>query len=296
MAVMSYSHTYYPLHTPRWLYGNNWFDGEDSYDTFAADVRVEVNSVAADAPKGSIVTGLSANGWTKGLVPTSYVITMFSNEFNGSGSLNFSVNEFSGGGKGSLVKETTVDFPIDSIKLPTADGTSKSIADIGFISTVQSFDESPMFFMTDPRPFLIPVSVAEFDSNGSPLIDGDDNKAIALFKPNANELNAEDVLNAVPVRKSISELPNVFKYSWTTGTVNISFSVELLKWNETTNGSDGEYVTQSDGCKTVQASPIKNLSASSYGVIPKSLVFNTAGREVMKLFIGEPNGLGLLNL
>ena len=288
---MAYSHTYYPLHTPRWLYGNNWFDGEDSFERFANDIKVEVNSVAADAPKGSIVTGLSATGWTKGLVPTSYVITMFSNEFNGSEDLNFSVNEFSGGGKGSLVKETNVDFPIDSIKLPTADGTSKSIADIGFISTAQSFDdEQPMFFMTNPRPFLIPVSVTELDSDDSPLIDGDDNKAIALFKPTAN------VLNAVPVRKSISGLPNVFKYSWTTGTVNISFNVELLKWNETINDFGGGYKTQSDGCKTVQASPITNLSATSHNMILKSLGSYTTGREVMKLFIGEPNGLGLLNL
>lgn len=292
MAVMAYSHTYYPLHTPRWLYGNNWFDGEDSFEHFANDIKVEVNSVAVDAPKGSIVTGLSATGWTKGLVPTSYVITMFSNEFNGSDSLRFSVNEFSGGGKGSLVKETTVDFPIDSIKLPTADGTSKSIADIGFISTAQSFDEDeqPMFFMTNPRPFIIPVSVSELDSDDSPLIDGDDNKAIALFKPTANALNAS------LSRKSISGLPNVFKYSWTAGTVHISCAVELLKWNETTNDFDGEYVTQSDGCKTVQASPITNLSASSYNMIIKSLASYTAGREVMKLFIGEPNGLGLLNL
>ena len=293
MAVMAYSHTYYPMHTPRWLYGNNWFDGEDSFEKFANDIKVEVNSVAADAPKGSIVTGLSA-GWTKGLVPTSYVITMFSNEFkSGSGSLEFSVSKVSGGSKGSIVHETTVDFPIDSIKLPTADGTSKSIADIGFISAAQSLsfdedgqpDDQPMFFMTNPRPFLIPVSVVEFNSDDEQLTDG--NKAIALFKPGVSALNAS------LSRKSISELPNVFKYSWTAGTIHIPFSVELLTWNETTNDLDKQYTTQSDGCETVQASPITDLPSTNLKV---SSVINSTGREVMKLFIGEPNGLGLLNL
>ena len=300
---MTSSHTYYPL------YQTDSFDASSPFSKFTPDIKVEVNSVAANAPKGSIVTELSDAGWTKGLVPTSYVITMFSNHIPlrvSSAGGNFI---FDGGEKEDLLMPTTFDVPIDSLKLPTADGTSKSIADVGFISSAPSFDTSPMFFMTYPRPFLIPVYVNENDSGNQPQIIKN-NKAILAISPNyfslrgvpvlSHEVNQEFIDKFSPSRKSISELPNVFKYSWTAGTVHIPFNVELLEWDEPTDDPDRRYHIQSDSCKNVEVSPIFNPLASmpSPDDTPfvKSIVLNSAGREVMKLFIGDPNGLGLIDL
>lgn len=305
MAVMSYSHTYYPL------YQTEKFEAGSPFSKFTPDIKVEVNSVAVDAPTGSIEKELSDGGWTKGLVPTSYVITMFSNDLQSVGEHvdgNFS---FSGGDKGQIIGSATLDIPIDSLKLPTADGASKSIADIGFISASTSFDKQPMFFMTYPRTFLIPVSVVEKNAGGSINIISDD-KAIVLIKPAVNSMYNVPVISHeiyqggidkfAPSRKSISELQNVFKYSWTAGTVHIPFHVQLLKWNEATDDVDRLYAIQSDGCEKVEAYPIAATlpifieAAANANVLTKSIVLNSAGREVMKLFIGDPNNLGLINL
>ena len=303
MAVMASSHTYYPL------YQTDKFDTSSPFSKFTPDIKVEVNSVSVNAPKGSIGTELSGLGWTKGLAPTSYVVTMFSNHIPlrvPSAGGNFI---FDGGEKGDLLMPTTLDVPIDSLKLPTADGASKSIADIGFISAAPSFDKQPMFFMTYPRPFLIPVHVVEKDSGNQPQIIKNNN-AILSISPNyfslrdvpvlSHEVNQEFIGKFSPSRKSISELPNVFKFSWTAGTVHIPFYVNLLKWDEPTDDPDRRYRIQSDSCKNVEVRPIFNPLASMPSPddsdFVKSIVLNSAGREVMKLFIGDPNGLGLLDL
>lgn len=300
MAVMAYSHTYYPL------YQTDDFDKNSPFYIFTPDIKVEVNSVAADAPNSSITTELSNFGWTKGLLPTSYVITMFSSNMPGyySSDANFI---FKGNSKGRSVDSIYSSDAIDSLELPTADGTSKSIANIGFISTAQSFNTPPLFFMTYPRPFLIPVSVSEIDSNGHKNSIPND-KAIALITP-AEEVRGDwdivphevplgEPLNFSLSRESINELPNVFRYSWRSGTVYISFRVKLLTWNTlnvTNDDLDGEYVIQSDDCKKVEVKPIAIASAPD-NLIVKSIALNSEGREVMKLFIGDPNGLGLINL
>ena len=303
MSLMSYSHTYYPL------YQTEDFEASSPFYKFTPDIKVEVNSVAVDAPT-SIENELSDGGWTKGLVPTSYVITMLSNHIPNLIPLAGGNFIFNGGEKGDQVEPTTLDVPIDSLKLPTADGTSKSIADIGFISSAPSFDTSPMFFMTYPRPFLIPVRVVEKDSGNQPQII-ETNTAIVSIAPDefslrnvpvlSHEVNRELIYAKFsPSRKSISELPNVFKYSWTAGTAHIPFNVDLLQWNKTTANFDRHYGIQSDSCKNVEVYPIFNLLAGmpspSDNEFVKSIVLNSAGREVMKLFIGDPNGLGLINL
>ena len=303
MAVMASSHTYYPL------YQTDKFDTSSPFSKFTPDIKVEVNSVAADAPKGSIAAEMSDAGWTKGLVPTSYVVTMFSNHIPllaPTAGGNFT---FDGGEKEDLLMPITFDVPIDSLKLPTADGTSKTIADIGFISSAPSFDKSPMFFLTYPRPFLIPVSVVEKDSGNQPQIIKN-NKAILSISPNyfslrdvpvlSREVSQELIAKFSPSRKSISELPNVFKYTWAAGTVHIPFIVDLLEWDETKANFDRHYSIQSDSCKNVEVYPMFNPLASmpspDDSEFVKSIVLNSAGREVMKLFIGDPNKLGLIDL
>ena len=300
MAVMASSHTYYPL------YQTDKFDASSPFSKFTPDIKVEVNSIVADAPKGSIVTELSDAGWTKGLVPTSYVVTMFANDIPWS---RFGGNfVFNGGTKGEQVVPTTLDVPIDALKLPTADGASKSIADIGFISSAPSFDKQPMFFMTYPRPFLIPVTVVEKNAGGQPEII-ENNRAIVAITPDENflyqvpvishEANQGWVAKFSPSRKSISELPNAFKYSWAAGTVHIPFYVHLLQWDETKVNFDRHYSIQSDSCKNVEVYPISDsmpsVQAPDDSDFVKSIVLNSAGREVMKLFIGDPNNLGLIN-
>ena len=299
MAVMAYSHTYYPL------YQTDSFDASSPFSKFTPDIKVEVASVAADAPKGSIVTELSDAGWTKGLVPTSYVITMFSNYIPWTEDYNSNFI-FSGGKKGETVETQTLDVPIDSLKLPTADGTSKSIADIGFISSAPSFDKQPMFFMTYPRAFFIPVSVSE---NSPDSYRNPNKKAIVSITPNSSslyrvpvishELRQEYIAKFSPSRESISELPNVFKYSWTAGTVHIPFDVDLLTWDETTGASARKYQIQSDSCTAVQVTPLSYPTLEpkvlGFNDFVKTIVLNSAGREVMKLFIGDPNNLGLIN-
>ena len=298
MAVMSYSHTYYPL------YQTDSFDASSPFSALTPDLKVEVNSVAVDAPK-SIGTELSDGGWTKGLVPTSYVITMFSNSMSHARAGGNFI--FDGGNKGDLAAPTMWEVPIDSLKLPTADGTSKSIADIGFISSAPSFDKQPLIFMIYPRPILIPVSVVERNSGNQPEIN---DKAIVSITPNeeflrhvpviSHEVNQGSIAKFYPSRKSISELPNTFKYSWDAGTVKIYFNVDLLQWNETTGNFDRHYKIQSDSCSTVEVYPIfdsmTDPQAPGYSAFVKSIVLNSAGREVMKLFIGDPNNLGLINL
>ena len=302
MAVMASSHTYYPL------YQTDNFDASSPFYKFTPDIKVEVNGVAADAPKGSIGAELADAGWTKGLAPTSYVITMFSNNIPNLDSLVDGNFTFNGGMKGEQVVPTTLDVPIDSLKLPTADGASKSIADIGFISSAPSFDKQPMFFMTYPRPFLIPVSVVEKDAGGH-REDIQNETAIVAITPNENFLYQVPVISHEgeqgwvakfsPSRKSISELPNVFKYSWAVGTVHIPFYVHLLQWDETKVNFDRHYSIQSDSCKTVEVYPIFDSTSSTQAAddsdFVKSIVLNSAGREVMKLFIGDPNNLGLIN-
>ena len=304
MAVMSYSHTYYPL------YQTDSFDASSPFYKFTPDIKVEVNSAAVDAPKGSIATEQSDAEWTKGLAPTSYVITMLSNHIPKLIPLAGGNFVFNGGKKGDLVEPTTLDVPIDSLKLPTADGTSKSIADVGFISSAPSFDTSPMFFMTYPRPFLIPVRVVERNSGNQPEII-ENNTAIVSIAPDelllrsvpvlSHEVNRELIYAKFsPSRKSISELPNVFKYSWTAGTVHIPFNVDLLQWDKTTDNFDRHYSIQSDSCKNVEVypifDPVEGMPYPSENTFVKSIVLNSAGREVMKLFIGDPNNLGLINL
>ena len=303
MAVMASSHTYYPL------YQTDKFDTSSPFSKFTPDIKVEVNSVSVNAPKGSIGTELSGLGWTKGLAPTSYVITMFSNYISWPDRTAGGNFTFNGGEKGSQVVPTTLDVPIDSLKLPTADGTSKTIADIGFISSAPSFDKSPMFFMTYPRPFLIPVSVVEKNAGGQPEIIENDS-AIVAITPDENflyqvpvishEANQGWVAKFSPSRKSVSELPNVFKYSWAAGTVHIPFIVHLLQWDKTKANFDRHYSIQSDSCKNVEVYPIfdsmTSPQAPDYSEFVKSIVLNSAGREVMKLFIGDPNKLGLIDL
>ena len=301
MAVMSSSHTYYPL------YQTDKFDASSPFYKFTPDIKVEVNGVAADAPKGSIGAELADAGWTKGLAPTSYVITMFSNDMP---YLDYHVGgnfTFNGSEKGELVTAIDFDVPIDTLKLPAADGTSKSIADIGFISSSPSFDKQPLFFMTYPRPFFIPVSVLEKDAEGN-RADIQNESAIVAITPNvdflrqvpviSHEVNQGLIAKFSPSRKSISELPNVFKYSWATGTVHIPFHVYLLKWDATKGDLFRSYRIQSDSCKSVEVYPISDFMHSVlplYNDYVKSIVLNSAGREVMKLFIGDPNNLGLIN-
>jgi len=193
--------------------------------------------------------------------------------------------------------------------LPTADGTSKSIADIGFISAAPSFDKQQMFFMTYPRPFLMPVYVVEKNSGGHPEII-DNPTAIVSITPNeeflrhvpviSHEVNQGFIGEFSPSRKSVSELPNAFKYSWAAGTVHIPFNVDLLQWDVTKVIFDRHYSIQSDSCKNVEVYPIFDSMTSplisGYKDFVKSIVLNSAGREVMKLFIGDPNGLGLIDL
>ena len=302
MSVMSYSHTYYPL------YQTDSFESGSPFAKFTPDIKVEVNSVAVDAP-GNLENELSAGGWTKGLVPTSYVITMFSNDISWpdpSAGGNFI---FDGGNKGEQVTPTMLNVPIDSLKLPTSDGTSKSIADIGFISSAPSFDKQPLFFMTYPRPFLIPVSVVEKNSGNQPEIIENDT-AIVSITPNeeflrhvpviSHEVSQGSIPKFFPSRKSISGLPNTFKYSWYANTVTIYFDVDLLQWNKSTGNFDRHYRIQSDSCSTIEVYPIFDSMLSPLiagaNTFVKSIVLNSAGREVTKLFIGDPNGLGLINL
>ena len=302
MAVMAHSHTYYPL------YQTDKFDASSPFSKFTPDIKVEVNGVAADAPKGSIGAELADAGWTKGLAPTSYVITMFSNYIQYPDPRVGGNFTFNGGMKGEQVVPTTLDVPIDSLKLPTADGASKSIADIGFISSAPSFDKQPMFFMTYPRPFLIPVTVVEKDAGGQPEIIEND-RAIVAITPDvtslyqvpaiSHEVEQGWVAKFSPSRKSISELQNMFKYSWAAGTVHIPFYVHLLQWDETKVNFDRHYSIQSDSCKNVEVYPIFDSMSSAQAPddsdFVKSIVLNSAGREVMKLFIGDPNNLGLIN-
>ena len=303
MAVMASSHTYYPS------YQTDNFDASSPFSKFTPDIKVEVNSVAADAPKGSIAAEMSDAGWTKGLVPTSYVVTMFSNYMPLPAPTAGGNFTFNGGEKEDLLMPITFDVPIDSLKLPTADGTSKTIADIGFISSAPSFDKSPMFFITYPRPFLIPVFVVENDSGNQPQIIKN-NKAILSISPNylslrgvpvlSREVSQELIAKFSPSRKSISELPNVFKYTWAAGTVHIPFTVDLLEWDEPTDDSDRRYRIQSDSCKNVEVypmfKPLIGMPSPGDSEFVKSIVLNSTGREVMKLFIGDPNKLGLIDL
>ena len=317
IALVPYSHTYYPLH------GIDVDDSsqKDVYPKYTPDMKVEVNSVAIPA---SEFTGLTeeqaSNGWKAGFIPSSYVITMYSNNLNytgksSNGEFHFDINNL------GFAIEQELDIPIDTLKLPTAEKTEKPIHELGFVSNMlydensrhqDHQDETPAVFMKYPETFYIPVFVKEKKADGTDA-DIKNKYATICLMPDSNEMLQRPILSNDISTDFIAGMSmdykqidgtNLYHYTWAKETLFVPLIATLLTWDESTGkiGDYDYYKKQSTDATQVVAEVINETRAlninTNYaqGLVYNALQVNSTGREIMRLFIGNPNAYGLLAL
>ena len=317
IALVPYSHTYYPLH------GIDVDDSsqKDVYPKYTPDMKVEVNSVAIPA---SEFTGLTeeqaSNGWKAGFIPSSYVITMYSNNLNytgksSNGEFHFDIDNL------GFVTEQELDIPIDTLKLPTAEKTEKPIHELGFVSNMlydensrhqDHQDETPAVFMKYPETFHIPVFVKEKKADGTDA-DIKNKYATICLMPDYNEMLQRPILSNDIYTGFIAGMSmdykqidgtNLYHYTWAKETLFVPLTATLLTWDESTGKIGDIYKKQSTDATQVvaevinetRALNINNAYQTNPGLVYNALQANSTGREIMRLFIGNPNAYGLLAL
>ena len=314
IALVPYSHTYYPLH------GIDVDDSsqKDVYPKYTPDMKVEVNSVAIPASEFTGLTEEQASkGWKAGFIPSSYVITMYSNNLNytgksSNGEFHFDIDNL------GFTNEQELDIPIDTLKLPTAEKTEKPIHELGFVSNIlydehsRYWDKSPAVFMKYPETFYIPVFVKEKKADGTDA-DIKNKYATICLMPDYNEMLqrpilSNDIYTGFVASMSIDykqiDGTNLYHYTWEKDTLFVPLTAALLTWDETTGKIGSIYKRQSTDATQVVAEVINETRAlninTSYetdpGLVYNVLQANSTGREIMRLFIGNPNAYGLLAL
>ena len=315
IALVPYSHTYYPLH------GIEVDDSsqKDVYPKYTPDMKVEVNSVAIPA---SEFTGLTeeqaSNGWKAGFIPSSYVITMYSSNLNytgksSNGEFHFDIDNL------GFTMDQELDIPIDTLKLPTAEKTEKPIHELGFVSNMLydensrhrgHRDESPAVFMKYPEMFYIPVFVKEKKADGTDA-DIKNKYATICLTPDYNKMLGRPILSndiytgfvgGMSMDYKQIDGTNLYHYTWTKDTLFVPLAAKLLIWDESTGKIGGKYKKQSTDATQVVAEVIEETRAlninnyATQGLVYNALQANSTGREIMRLFIGNPNAYGLLAL
>ena len=314
IALVPYSHTYYPLH------GIDVDDSsqKDVYPKYTPDIKVEVNSVAIPA---SEFTGLTeeqaSNGWKAGFIPSSYVITMYSNNLNytgksSNGEFHFDIDNL------GFTNGQELDIPIDTLKLPTAEKTEKPIHELGFVSNIlynsnsRYLDKSPAVFMKYPETFYIPVFVKEKKADGTDA-DIKNKYATICLMPDYNEMLGRPILSndiytgfiaGMAIDYKQIDGTNLYHYTWAKDTLFVPLTATLLTWDESTGKIGYIYKKQSTDATQVvaevinetRALSINNFTESEPGLVYNALQANSTGREIMRLFIGNPNAYGLLAL